>query len=186
MAMLDRAKHEFGHYVVSRAVGFKPGAVSAELNGAVGGTSEIDTFRRIASIEDMEKFCEDRVKVLYAGVLAESLEDGKVINDKALSLAADSGRGDHMMVQQLCNILRNIRYSTDEDFGEAKMKDDERRLWQEAAEMVEARADLITLLAQELYDRRAHHGRLAIFTAAELIDHPALQGPTQSTLQTQV
>jgi hypothetical protein len=47
----------------------------------------------------MEKFCEERIKVLYLGVLSESLEDGKVDNDKALSLAVDGGKGDHMMVQ---------------------------------------------------------------------------------------
>lgn len=42
--------------------------------------------------------------------------------------------------------------------------------------MAEARADLINTLAQELYEPRALHGQLAIFTAAELVAHSALQG----------
>lgn len=180
--MLDRAKHEFGHYVSARNLGFMPGDVSVEIDGNKGGSVSIDTFRPIKSIDEMASFCEDRIKVLYAGVQSEALTAGRVDNKATLDLVADTGQGDHMMVQQLCNILRNIRYSDlPVGVGASRMQDDERRLWNETKELVEANARLICDLAQELYDRRAVHGMLAEFSEAELNEHPLLKMPSSSS-----
>lgn len=174
--MLDRARHEFGHYVSARSLGFRPGDVSAEINGTTGGSASIDTFRPIKSLCEMALFCEDRIKVLYAGVQAEALTGASVDNGKALSLVADTGRGDHAMVQQLANILRNIRYSDiPVEDGVLRMQEDEKRLWNETKALVEANAELICALAKELYDRRAVHSKLAVFSEAELDDHPLLK-----------
>ena len=55
------------------------------------------------------------------------------------------------------------------------MQEDEKRLWNETKALVEANAELICALAKELYDRRAVHSKLAVFSEAELDDHPLLK-----------
>ncbi|WP_423066054.1 hypothetical protein [Devosia sp. CN2-171] len=173
--MLDRAQHEFGHNIVGRAVGFDTGDVSAEISGSTGGTAAVITNRAVTSIAEVESFCEDRIKVLYAGVLAETLKAGVLNQTAAIKLTQDTGRGDHMMVTQLCNLLRNIRYHS-EPIAEAekKMKADEIRLWNESAQMVTKYAPVIQSMAQELYERRSVHGKQAIMTKAELDAHPLI------------
>lgn len=174
--MLSRARHEVGHNLVARLLGFQAGDLSAEISGLSGGASAIDTSRPLRSIADIEKFCEERVMVLYAGVQAETLVNGSVDNDAAVRLAHDTGKNDHMMVQQLCNILRNIRYpDLPIDQAEKRMQDDENQLWARTTVLVEQHATIISDLAQEVCDRRAIHGKPAIFTEAELNAHPLVQ-----------
>ncbi|OYY85740.1 MAG: hypothetical protein B7Y61_07250 [Rhizobiales bacterium 35-66-30] len=173
--MLDRAQHEFGHHIVGRAVGFDTGDVSAEFSATAGGYAVIITNRTVATISDVEQFCEDRIKVLYAGVLAETLKGGVIDGEAAVKLAYTTGSVDHKMVQQLCNLLRNIRYSIETMvIAEEKMQADETRLWNEAADLVGMYASAIQDLAKELYDRRFLAGKMAIMTEAELRVHPLI------------
>lgn len=173
--MLDRAQHEFGHHIVARALGFAPGDVSAEISGNAGGTSAMDTSRPLMTVDDIVQFCEDRIKVLYAGVLAETLRADAIDNAAVLKLAHSTGKMDHMMVQQLCNLLRNVRYANDpKPLAERKMQADEARLWNESARLVVLYAPLIQNLAKELHNLRADHGKPAIMTELELNQHPMI------------
>ena len=75
--LADRvAKHEMGHYVVARALGFRTGDVSIEIIGhAEGhrGTAEITLHEKIRSIEELRVYLERRIIVLNAGGAAETL-----------------------------------------------------------------------------------------------------------------
>ena len=148
--LFHRAQHEFGHHIVARALGFAPGDVSAEISGNAGGSSAIDTSRPLSTVLDIAQFCEDRIKILYAGVLAETLSGEAIDVDTAIKLAHTTGKVDHMMVQQLCNLLRNIRYASDlKPEAEKKMQADEFRLWNESTQLVMQYAPLIQDLAKE-------------------------------------
>eukprot|EP01013_Petalomonas_cantuscygni_P030920 TRINITY_DN57014_c0_g1_i1.p1 TRINITY_DN57014_c0_g1~~TRINITY_DN57014_c0_g1_i1.p1 ORF type:complete len:195 (+),score=5.39 TRINITY_DN57014_c0_g1_i1:183-767(+) len=173
--MLDRAQHEFGHHIVGRAVGFDTGDVCAEISTTALGSAVIITNRTLVTIADVEQFCEDRIKVLYAGVLAETLTGNLIDNMAAINLAHTTGNVDHKMAQQLCNLLRNIRYSNQTaSIAEKNMQADENRLWNGAAQLVEMHASVIQYLAKELYERRSVHGNLATMTEGELRVHPLI------------
>ncbi|ODR89301.1 hypothetical protein A8M32_22975 [Sinorhizobium alkalisoli] len=139
---LDRARHELGHHFVGYHLKFEMGDVSIEppLGNLVfiGGTSELDTSRPITSMLELEKWCEDRVKVLYAGVIAQALKGGVVDNQAAICLTTEvSGHMDHKMVSQLMNLLRNVRYSDrPRADAEISMQADELELWSETSDLV--------------------------------------------------
>jgi hypothetical protein len=64
------ARHESGHLIVARSLGFPTGDIV--LTTTEGG-SEIDLYPSLPSLDDVKDFIEARIKVLYAGALAESL-----------------------------------------------------------------------------------------------------------------
>lgn len=153
---LDRARHELGHHFVGYHLKFEMGDVSIEPpEGSlvfIGGTSEIDTSRPITSLPDVEKWCEDRVRVLNAGVMAEALKNGVVDNDTAIKLTRGvSGYVDRKMVSQLLNLLRNLRYN-EQSRAEAEraMQADENKLWNDTLEIVTSYASEIEEVAVDL------------------------------------
>ncbi|MER9593939.1 hypothetical protein [Mesorhizobium sp. M0244] len=153
---LDRARHELGHHFVGYHLKFEMGEVSIEppLGNLVfiGGTSELDTSRPITSMPDLEKWCEDRVKVLYAGVMAQALKSGVVDNQAAIDLTQGvSGNVDYKMVSQLLNLLRNIRYNDRPPAdAESAMQADENKLWKDTSDLVTSYAPEIEGVAIDL------------------------------------
>jgi len=102
---IDRAKHELGHCFVGHHLGFDMEDISIEPPKGelvlIGGATEIDTSRPIASMPDVELWCEDRIKVSSCRSNHEHAEGPPrgVANPVGLSLTPrlnSAARGSHL------------------------------------------------------------------------------------------
>lgn len=172
-----RARYEFGHYLVSRILGFRPGAVTLAkpLLTSTGGTAELDLMLPLKTFPDVISYCERRIEVLFAGVLAEALENGVVDNERAIRYAETSGANDFTKAHEHLNLLRNCLHerspSAEANLEIQQISD---RLWQEACILVTAEGELIQQLAGELVRKGAIPLLSSTFSAAELLSHPLL------------
>jgi hypothetical protein len=112
--ILRTAQHEAGHYVASRVLGFGVGKLSlrfTDYQGGHSGGSEITLARPLRTLEDTTNYLEDRVIVLYAGAVAEALQDDDI--DGAIvssSLQTGGGARDFKKIEELVNLIRNIKF----------------------------------------------------------------------------
>jgi len=147
------AKHEAGHFIVSRVHGFPTGAVFATVldsSGAFMGGSEITLARPLASLEDVSLYLTRRIQVLYAGALAESLTaNGKVVNGDALSVRSTAAKDDFSRATELIQLARNLKHpepATHEEF-QVQLNAIDGEAWNAAAACVEKEHLLILGLA---------------------------------------
>jgi hypothetical protein len=69
-ALTATIRHECGHLIIARSLGFSTGGI--KLSPTEAGAS-IDLLLSLKSLDEVLEFIERRVQVLYAGSLAESL-----------------------------------------------------------------------------------------------------------------
>ncbi len=180
-------RHEFGHYVVARALGFPTGGISISLRVEgcppivrVKGGSDIRLSEGIGSLNDLRQYLERRIAVLYAGACAETLKprshDLKVDSDKATK--CQGADGDFAKASELMHLLRNVLYSTTDCYDDSgiqreinELKD---KLWTKAIQVVERFAKTIVSLAEEL-KRRIGDGTTCVVSASVLEAMPEVQ-----------
>lgn len=175
--MLPTAQHEFGHFTVARVVGFPTGDVTIAAKTALagpGGTAAIQILQPLRSPQDVVAYCEKRIRVLMAGVLAEALEDGAIDNSRAILYAETTGSNDHAKVRELLQLIRGILHpdTTDEPTANSELKSLSDRLWNETATIVTNHASFIEALALELVEKPVKAYQSPTFTEAELSSHP--------------
>lgn len=159
------ARHEMGHYVVARALGFETGGVSLTVTMDLRhhGGATITLARPIPSMEAMKTHLEARIMVLSAGVMGQVLTtrnpSGRRV-DQAKAAAILSGEfgaeQDYAKIRELRHLLRNIEYpetypASSERLA-AELKTLHERLWIRTQQIVETLADTITELADMLVD----------------------------------
>jgi hypothetical protein len=94
----QKARHEYGHWVIARMLGFKPGEVTLRVLNKEGhheGTSSIDTYRPLARTEEILDYLERRMQILFAGALAEAPDAAMVGDDYVETTCFTSGGGAH-------------------------------------------------------------------------------------------
>lgn len=150
------AQHEVGHYVVARALGFKTGSITLTITDLVGGhraSSEIIPSCALEDIQAIIDYLERRATVLYSGVLAESLSNGKLNNDSALkSLRTGGGVRDYDKVRELIQLIRNLKHPSSTTEVEIQNELDliDNDLWNRAAAIVEAEHLIVDGLGDRL------------------------------------
>jgi len=174
------AKHEVGHNIIARALGFRTGDVSIKIlrpHGRYHGASAITLPEAIEAIEDLRVYLERRIIVLYAGALAETLPDSgsptkKVNADKAHEILENPVQGaeqDFAKVRELLYVLRNVSRPgtdlSDEDALQAEINELNHRLFNRAAELVEAYAETIIGLGDNLASQVKAVGEIVILKA---------------------
>lgn len=174
---VNLARHEMGHWVIARRLGFVPCSVTAliHLNGGRDGGSEIILSENINSIEEIILYLERRIQVCWAGVVAEALGGGntavKVDPAYARSLLKEAGgRTDAKVARELLHCLRNLRGASLQgdcatQFG-AIFSD----LWGKTIDIVEQHSEIILALASNLSERIRGAGvsQKAVFQAHEI------------------
>lgn len=183
------ARHEMGHYVIARALGFMTGDVILEIREPVGhrGAAEIILQASIKSLEDVRLYLERRVIVLYAGALAETLPyiaspTKRVDIKRALEILNTNGQGaeqDYAKVRELIHALRNISHPdtdlADDGAIQADLYEVNDKLFYRAVELVETLAETITGLGQNLADRVEEIGKVVKLEAVYLEDLPCMK-----------
>lgn len=118
-ARLSLVRHEIGHYIVARRVGFKISGVAFEFNSPVDyrGHLESEPVRLIASLEDVELRIKDEAAVLMAGAIGQSLEPNhgngdmksNCIEKARKALNTPGLQSDYSATAHLIWLLRDLR-----------------------------------------------------------------------------
>lgn len=147
------AQHEVGHYAVAKVLGFGTGSIDLtifDLNGGHQAGSEIYPSCALRDMQGIDDYLERRITVLYAGALAETLNKGTLNNDDAIkSLRAGGGVRDFDKARELIQLLRSIRFpdSANDDQINIELNDIDNKLWNRAAEIVQAECEIIEGIA---------------------------------------
>jgi hypothetical protein len=131
--------------LVARSLGFLTAGI--HLSPTEAGAS-IDLLLSLKTIDEVLKFIERRVQVLYAGSLAESLVQKKVQDDVANKLLMSTAANDFAKVRELLRMWVGLKHPevTETTFQE-KLTQVNERLYSKTAKLVEDNAGLIVDLA---------------------------------------
>ena len=139
-------RHECGHLIVARALGFETGEIVLKLRHAGAG---IDIFPSIPDITALCSFIERRIKVLFAGAMAESLNGIKFDNVKTNKLLVQTANNDFAKIRENLRILTGALFPdcSKQEFG-VRLSEVNDRVYHEAADIVTANAVVITELCE--------------------------------------
>lgn len=177
-------QHEVGHYIVARILGFQVGDISLTITDLVGGHiagSEIELAMGLTTVESIIDYLENRVIVLYAGALAESLTKGRIDNEAAESIRLDGGKNDNDKARELIRLIRNIRFSDAQTEDEIKKGLDyiHNELWNKATNIVANDHKIIEGLGSRLASEITHTRKKFTLTTKEINLLPAIQARFQ-------
>lgn len=154
------ARHELGHYVAARELGFQTGQIKIWVKAdysvrppeyKVDGGATIYLIQGIADLKEMECYLARRIIVLLAGSCAESLKDDLVV-DREQSHKCPGAKSDLDKASELINTLRNIRHATtqpdDLQTADRELRELHEKLWEKATQHVEQNATRILSLAK--------------------------------------
>ena len=174
--VLQKCRHEFGHYVIAKVLGFRTGDLSfrlTSLNGHHVGSSEVMVQTSTPDVPSILAYLERRIVVLYSGAMAEATSAQDVSMRLAKDIFARGGaEGDMVKIEELIAVHLNIS-QPDAMEDEARVlarRDLMSRLCQEAARMVRAEHSLISELATLLAQHLTAVGRGAGLHAKDIDD----------------
>jgi hypothetical protein len=147
------ARHEAGHLIAARALGFETGDI---LLSQTQGGAEIDIYPSLPTISDAIQFIEDRIIILYAGALAQSMRQKECDPEAAIKLLRTTAANDYAKVRELGRTLVGLAHPTcsREDF-EKHLNVNDLRLFNEAGTLVLANRDELIDLTQLIARRYA-------------------------------
>jgi hypothetical protein len=107
--------HEAGHYLMAKELKFLTGSIKVcfHRNSGHQGSSDISIWNKGQDdINKIKSFLRNRLKVLYAGVLAESINLAGDYNEEHANNEWTSGGGqmDYANIRELVRFLRDITY----------------------------------------------------------------------------
>lgn len=157
--------HEVGHYVVGEVVGFEMDEIKLKLEttGGGGGGAVVEPYRKADTLDLAKRFVEDRLKVLYAGCIAETLKDDKVDKESCKSCFRIGATQDFAKIRELLYLLRCFD-GGGQDFIEAKNAE----LSKAACEIILSELKVVKALATALAGRVQKMGCEYIFTRADI------------------
>jgi hypothetical protein len=141
---VDILRHEAGHMVVARLLGFETKELQYKKLHA-GACIIIDP--KLPDLAAVSAYIRRRATVLYAGVLAEALKEGKVVNEKALEfIRSEENVADCKRASELIHVLAGIERSDENHQDVLDRIDGE--VWNGAAMLVEKYAQQIVMLSK--------------------------------------
>ena len=152
MATADDVRHECGHLVIAKALGFKTGAIALAPTQA---SAELDITPSCPTIADVEDFIERRVMVLYAGAAAQSLQNKTIVPATVIRLLESTAANDWTKIRELVRLLAGIKHpglSADEFAPKLKEVDD--YIANKAGEIVDKHKELILDLTNFFLQQR--------------------------------
>jgi hypothetical protein len=154
--LVEVSKHEVGHYVIARCLGFQVGAISIQItnqSGAHEASSEVTLFQPLTDADAILRYAEKRVQILYAGALAQTLHNSTTDHRAAVkTLHSISGKSDYDKAREMIHLIRNIKYPADTGDPEVQGHLDEidKALWIITRDLVIRESEVIERLAERI------------------------------------
>lgn len=168
-------RHELGHFLVARETGFNTGGLSfsfAPMIGHRGGSSIDPSKTGIATITNIVELLESRILVLYAGVIAESIDDvGNYDQAYAFNEWRNGGAiQDYALINELALVLRSVLHpgTMDKPAIIEELNDVNTRLAQKAFDMVLENNALIIKIALAISQKITFFNQTYTFTNNEI------------------
>lgn len=149
-------RHEAGHYIVARELLFKTNGISAKFqqNGHSAHAILEPWTHSVTNIEEVQKYLERRIQVLYSGAIAEAMNiNGEYNSEFALNEWNNGGSiNDYAKIRELIQALRNIRYpdTKDKETAQNELDEIDGNLIQKSGEVITNRLKLIYDIADSL------------------------------------
>ena len=138
---VDFVRHECGHLVVARALEFETGVINLKGEQA---EAEITLQPAIRNTDDLKRFIERRVPVLYAGALAQSMTGRKTDPKIANEYLKKTANQDYAKAKELVRLHTGVeRPDAGEEDVKKKLEETNERLYVKAQKLVEKRATQI-------------------------------------------
>jgi hypothetical protein len=138
-------RHECAHLIVARSLDF----VTSDITlSADRGMSGVDVLPLVATLDDVAGFLEARIKVLYAGAIAQALQGKKVQGQATRRLLETTASDDFSKIRELMRLLVGIKYpnASREQF-QHRLDEATELLSDQSAKIVLANVDLIIDMA---------------------------------------
>ena len=155
-ALCKIGQHEAGHHMTARRLGFKTGEITLTVTDDRGGHEAgavILPASSLYGVENILSYLNNRVIVLYAGALAESLERGRPNIDHARAcLNEKGGEVDNAKARELIHLIRNIKHPDTQSEEDVQCELDliADKLWQKTTELVVEDHYIIVAIGQKL------------------------------------
>jgi len=177
--------HEVGHWLVTNFCNFFATDIeitATDNSGSYNGSSGIVKRKDLLNKDDIIQYIEDRIKILYAGILSEYLENGKVQKEKAIDFIDNVSSNyshihdDHNRINELFYILVNIIIPTalPDDEIQNNINAIQDRLVDETIAMLEKSAYVIIGLADRLLSELKYVNKPVILTSEALLSLEAV------------
>lgn len=169
-------RHEVGHNVIAKLFGFNPGSIEMNFSpNGHSGASNCEPWRPgVSSFEILKVNLETRIKILYAGAMAEAFtDDGGVDSEYALSEWKTGGAmNDYAKIRELMHVLRNITYpeTTDESAAQKELNQLDNAIFQETANLVLLNRTLIERLTDLVVSKVDFYDVNYLISVEELTD----------------
>lgn len=169
-------RHELGHWVVARSLGFDVGGITIRIlggsHGSLGhqGSAQLFPMPALSTLEDVLQYTEDRIAILYAGVATQAMFEKDIDAAGIETMMATDGMGDRSNIQELLHIARAIAHPVTRTSGNEleQTKEILERCWVRANEILEAHRTRISGMANRLRKQVVACDVEYAFTAAEL------------------
>lgn len=149
------SRHEAGHFVIAKALGFRTGDVSIKLLDSRGGhvgSSGIILAASLSTTVEVSEYLRSRTKVLYSGVLSEAMIDGVIRNDDAVKFARSGGAVDYAKARELVHLIKNIEHGApaNDEEDQVQLSELDIDLWNAAAQLVVQERECIEAVGSRL------------------------------------
>jgi len=171
-------QHEVGHYIVAKILGFEVNDISIvffDLQGAHQGGSGLMLIEKITSVEATIQYLENRIIVLYAGALAQTLQNSKANIEEANELLLRGGsQNDYAKIRELTRLLRNLKYPKTKcnDIAQNELDNISDSLFLKALKIIEKEANLIVGVSGKIESETYNTNEKLIFSKEDLDEIP--------------
>ncbi|QNK66082.1 hypothetical protein [Variovorax sp. PAMC26660] len=177
---LRLTKHEAGHYIVAKALGFSVKTIFLEMRNPHGhhsGGSELDLWMPVAGQQQTEDYLAKRIAILLAGAVGEAWIDGEVKQDAFAACLQVNGAQDRLKTHELLQLLRNLRHpgTTVEAQTEKELADLETQCINIAVDEIRKHQAAFDELAQSLLARLTTYGIRETMTKGDVDALPAIK-----------
>lgn len=143
-------RHEIGHWLMAEHLNFNRGGITIKITNNYhiythNGSATIYPMHNLTSHELIIKYLEDRISILFSGIIAQLLFETDQSSKRSQELLDEYGADDSGKIEELTHIVRGItRAGTMSVENELDHKREIReKCWKTAATYIEKSKDIL-------------------------------------------